>query len=188
MRTAAYKLKIEDLNNGKFVASPEGAQSSYLVTPWGEEIIRARVLGTVVEKYVKEDSSYAAVRIDDGTGTIRVKAWKMAVNLKNLNIGDVVDVIGRVGASEGEVYLSLELLSKVNDPNWELVRDLEIIRERRKALEKGVIPPARQRLEPEKLEIAQKPEILPEVTELPPLEVPEETKEKVMSTVKDALG
>ncbi|MEM3519956.1 MAG: OB-fold nucleic acid binding domain-containing protein [Candidatus Hadarchaeales archaeon] len=189
MRTAAYKLKIEDLSNGKFVASLEGAQSSYLVTPWGEEIIRARVLGTVVEKYVKEDSSYAAVRIDDGTGTIRVKAWKMAVkDLENLNIGDVVDVIGRIGEFEGEVYLSLELLSKVNDPNWELVRDLEIIRERRKALEKGVIPPARQKLEPEKLEIAQKPEILPEVTELPPLEVPEETKEKVMSTVKDALG
>ncbi|MFN4133264.1 MAG: OB-fold nucleic acid binding domain-containing protein [Candidatus Hadarchaeales archaeon] len=191
MRTAAYKLKIEDLNNGKFVTSPDGTRPSYFVTPWGEEIVRGRILGTVVEKYVREDRGYATVRIDDGTGTIRVKAWRDAVrDLENLNVGDVVDVIGRVGEFEGEVYLGLELLSKVNDPNWELVRDLEIIKKKLEALRRGVRPAVEQRLEPGKLEIAQKPQVLPEAVDkdFPSLEVPEEIKEKVMTTVKEALA
>jgi hypothetical protein len=68
----AYKIKIEDIAKGQFVRSAEGGEPDYLATPWGQQISRARVIGTIVDKYVSEDQSYAALRIDDGSVTIRL--------------------------------------------------------------------------------------------------------------------
>lgn len=190
MLSTAYKLKIEELNSGRHVASPDGVQPSYFVTPWGEKIRRGRVLGTVVEKYIKDDMSYGTLRVDDGTGIIRVKAWREKIKeIEAVNVCDVIDVIGRIAEFEGEIYLALELLRKMNDVNWEIVRDLEIIKERRAALGRGARPLKRERLEPKKLETAPVTHALPrdEGDFLIP-DVPEEIKEKIIAVVKCSPG
>lgn len=188
MRPAAYKLKIEDLVRGQYIRSIEGAEPSHLLTPWGQRVTRARVMGTVVDKFVREDQSYAVLRLDDGSETISVRAWREGVpELNRLNVGSTVDVIGRVREFEGEVYLVPELILPVDDPNWELVRELEIVESRREALARGVRPkgiPA-MGLEPAQLKIE-----LPKPTpitglaleeEEPPLpEVPDEIKKRII--------
>ena len=191
MLSTACKLKIEDLVRGQYIRSPEGAEPSYLLTPWGEHVSRARILGTVIEKFVREDQGYAVLHLDDGTETISIRAWKEGVSeLVGFNLGDLIDVIGRVREFEGEVYLVPELLLRVEDPNWELVRELEILHLRKQALVGGKRPQLSKeaRLEPRelKIELPVTPEKGPaivrveEIEELPLPEVPEEMKKRAL--------
>lgn len=188
MRPAAYKLKIEDLVRGQYIRSIEGTEPSHLLTHWGQRVTRARVMGTVVDKFVREDQSYATLRLDDGSETISLRGWREGVpELNRLNVGSTVDIIGRVREFEGEVYLVPELILQVSDPNWELVRELKIIESRREALTRGVRPPTvpTSKLEPTQLRI-ELPQSTPTVEstseeEEPPLpEVPEEIKKRVI--------
>lgn len=189
MRSTAYKVKIDDLVRGKYVRSSEGTEPSYLLTPWGERLLRARVLATVVDKYISEDQAYGTLRIDDGSETIRVKAWREGVRtIADFKVGDLVDVIGRVREYEGEIYLVPEIILRPEDPNWELTRELEILQARRKALAEGKRPQPKPKLEPEvrKLEVEvpaseAKPAVeAVEELEEPLPEVPEEVKKKVL--------
>jgi RPA family protein len=188
MKPAAYKLKIEDLMKGQYIRSIGGPEPSHLLTPWGQRVIRARVMGTVVDKFVREDQSYAVLRLDDGTETISIRAWREGVpELNRFNVGSTVDIIGRVREFEGEIYLAPELILPVNDPNWELVRELEIVEARREALARGVRPrgiPAAG-LEPTQLKMELAPPIRTTEPALgeeePPLpEVPDEIKKRVI--------
>ena len=196
MRSTAYKLKIEDLVWGRYVRSPEGTEPSYLLTPWGQHTARARVLGTVVDKFVRDDQGYAILRLDDGSETVSLRAWREGVpELAGFEVGNLIDVVGRVREFEGEVYLVPELILRVEDPNWELVRELEILRARRRALAQGIRPqPNREaKLEPRQLQIELPPtapaagptvETIEEV-EAPPLpEVSDETKKRVILAIE----
>jgi hypothetical protein len=140
---------MEDLVHGEYIRSPDGAEPSHLLTPWGEKVSRARVLGTVVDKFIREDRSYATLRLDDGSATIRVRAWAEGVpELDRFNIGETLDIIGRVREYQGEVYIAPEpgLIMPVKDPNAETLRELEVVKIRREALARGVRPGVRSGL------------------------------------------
>lgn len=197
MRLTAYKVKIEDLVKGQFVRGNMPKEPSYLITPWGRRVSRARILGTIVEKFVREDQSYCTLRIDDGSGTITVRAWREGVpDIINYQVGEIVDIIGRVREYAGEVYLVPEIISRIRDPNWEIVRELEILKDRKKAFAEGLRP--KKILAPEikkpDLEVpsvggveskVKEPEVeeIEEVEEFPLPEVPDEIKKKVLMTL-----
>jgi hypothetical protein len=191
MRPTAYKLKIEDLIRGEYKRSADGVEPSYLLTPWEDRLTRARVMGTIVDKFIREDRTYGTLRLDDGSGTIRIRAWGDDTSrLDRFNIGDVVDVIGRVREFEGEVYLTPELVFPVEDLNWELVRELEIIKSRKRALARGVKPKLPIKLEPLTLsvEIPTPAKADFEEPEPPLPEVPDDLKDRVLLTVKEGGG
>jgi RPA family protein len=124
-RAPAYKVHVSDLVSGKWVEKPDGR---FVLTNSGLEVQRARVMGTVVDKFSSSQSDFGSITVDDGTETIRAKAWKNQSPLLNrVQIGDIVDVIGRVKEYLGEIYLVPELIISVEDPNWELIRELEIM-------------------------------------------------------------
>ncbi len=124
-RATAYKVHISDLVNGKWVEKPNGR---FIVTGSGLEIQRARVMGTVVDKFISSQSDFGSITIDDGTETIRAKFWKNQNSpINKVQIGDIVDIIGKVKEYRGEVYLVPELVINVDDPNWEIVRELELM-------------------------------------------------------------
>ena len=125
-RQTARKVRIWDIMNGSFIRK-EGFEPSIVKTRTGEEISRARILGTVVSKFIADDGNYASVTIDDGSDTIRLKVFKTTKPLDSLEPGDLVDVIGKVREYEGEVYIIPEITAKVTDPNFELLRRLELI-------------------------------------------------------------
>ncbi|MCS4541224.1 MAG: OB-fold nucleic acid binding domain-containing protein [Euryarchaeota archaeon] len=127
-RLTAYKVHVKELINGEFYPSEGEYEPSYLLTPFGLRVSRARILGTVVYKFLADDGNPLFIRVDDGTETIRVWCFeeKRAL-LEEANIGDIVDIIGRVKEREGEVYLVGELITKIEDPNWELLRELELL-------------------------------------------------------------
>ena len=126
-RQTAKKIRITDLANGKWEA-----ETKVLITSYGEQIGRARILATVVSKFFSEEKEFASITLDDGTDTIRVKGWKETKNLEKLEVGNLVDIIGKVREYNGEVYLTNEIVQKIDDPNLELLRKLELLAKKKK--------------------------------------------------------
>jgi RPA family protein len=129
-RQTAKKAKVWEIMNGSFVKK-EGFEPSFVKTPSGEEVSRARIFGTVVSRFVAEDGNYASVTIDDGSDTIRLKVFKTTKPLDSLETGDMVDVIGKVREYEGETYVIPEIVRKTGNPNFELLRRLELVHKER---------------------------------------------------------
>lgn len=98
-----------------------------------ENVYRVNLIATVVSKFISEDNNYSAVVIDDGTSTIRAKAWRDDVaKFKNLEEGDLINIFAGVHSYQDEVYLSPSIIRKVSNPNWELHRLLELLKLRGK--------------------------------------------------------
>jgi len=125
-RLTAYKTRIKDVVEGKFV-SLGGFNPSYALTHYGLRLSRIHILATVINTYITEDKKYAFIVIDDGTGIIRSKAFQDTAPLANVKVGDIVDFIGKVREYNDERYLVPEVVAPVNDPNFESMRKLEIM-------------------------------------------------------------
>jgi hypothetical protein len=123
-RQTARKVSIADIMAGKWVKK-EGFEPSFVVTPLGIEVSRARVLGTVVNRFAAEDGNFGSLTLDDFTETIRVKTFKTLKPIDGFNVGDIVDVVGKVREFEQEIYMIPEIITRV-DPNMEMLRKLEL--------------------------------------------------------------
>jgi len=107
-------------------------------------IKRIRILATIINKKeklteLKEDNFEEEVDVnsnigldfdlDDGTGLI--KGLIRNINpekYKRFNSGDVVDIVGRVSKWKDFVSLWIEIIKKVEHPNFILLRNAEIIK------------------------------------------------------------
>ena len=139
-RMTARKIRIADLTNGRWVKN-EGLEPSFIVTQAGMQVSRARIMGTVVSKFVSEDENFASITIDDSTDTIRAKTFKTVKPLDVIQVGDIVDLIGKIREYNAEIYMMPEIVRKISDPNMETLRRLELIAASRKQ-EQGQAPQA----------------------------------------------
>jgi len=127
-RGVASKVSIKDIVDGEFIRGDSQWEPNCILTPLMEEVSRIRVLGNVVSRYVDENQRYASIGLDDGSGTISARVFQDGVVLLHkIRVGDIVDVIGKVKEYEDERYINLESVWRVDDPNWELVRKLELL-------------------------------------------------------------
>jgi hypothetical protein len=136
-RNPAIHCWIRHIEEGNY----DENENSFL-TIFGK-VKRVRLIATIVERREKiiepdefeiglEEESKTNVRLffslDDSTGLIR--AVKDRVNPDNYNIynvGDIVDVVGRVNKKGGYISLWIEIIKKVEEPNFILLRNAEII-------------------------------------------------------------
>lgn len=136
-RLTAKKAGLAELATGKYVKKT-GFESSYVLTNLGRRLSRVRILGLVVDKFESEDGKYATMTIDDGTETMRCKAF---INIRMFDAaskGDLVDVIGKIREYNGEIYVAPEIVRKT-PADWETLRMLElkkIYMDQRKAIRK----------------------------------------------------
>ena len=136
-RGTATKLRARDLVDGEFVRGASRMEPNRLITILKEDVSRVRVLGTVVSRYVSEDRKYGSITLDDATETIAVRTFREELELlERIKPGDIVDVIGKVKEYEGERYVSPESIWQIRDPNWELVRKLELLLKEKRLREK----------------------------------------------------
>jgi len=76
------------------------------------------------------DKNYLSITIDDGSFSIRLKAWREDTKLlQNVNQGDLVLVIGKMKQFNEELYIIPEIVKLIDDPNIELIRKLELLGE-----------------------------------------------------------
>jgi len=128
LRQTTVKARISDVVNSKFIKK-EGLEPSYILTELGQKISRSNLVGTIVDKFMSEDGNYSSITLDDDTDSIRVKAFKEDSNIfDNLEIGDLVMVIGKVREYAGENYIIPEIVKKIVNPNYESLHKLEIIK------------------------------------------------------------
>ena len=116
MRAVAKKVFVAEIVRGKFYfGSALEKKPSYVLSPLGEKIIRASVVGTVTEKF--ESENFCSLTIDDGTDCIKAKVFGEPPAVE---IGDVVNCIGRIREYNGQIYLSVEIIRKINffHPNF----------------------------------------------------------------------
>jgi hypothetical protein len=108
------------------------------------EVKRIRFVATIIEKNEKliesddfeaglDDDSKVNVRLlfslDDSTGLIRaIKDDVDPERYADFNVGDTVDVVGRVSKRGGYVSLWIEIIRKIEDPNFILLRNAEVIK------------------------------------------------------------
>lgn len=132
-RAIAIKLNINHILSGTYVKADS---KNYLETSWGVHVSRVHILGTIVRKWVspadgesKSDRTpQASLTVDDGTETIRLKAWKDDIKIfEDFQIGDIIDVIGHIREYENEKYIAPEIIKTIENPNWELIHELNII-------------------------------------------------------------
>ncbi len=124
-RLTAVKTRIRNVTEGKYVVR-EGFEPNYVLTKKGEQISRVRVLATVVDKFVSETGKFASITLDDGTDTIRAKVFNAVSMFDNVANGDIADVIGKLREYQGEIYVAPEVIAKHENPNYELLRELEL--------------------------------------------------------------
>ncbi|HDI02712.1 MAG TPA: hypothetical protein ENF95_01100 [Candidatus Aenigmarchaeota archaeon] len=128
-RLTAIKTEIKPIVEGKYVRG-EGFESNYVITPLGLRISRARILATVMTKFVNEDKTYGFLVLDDGTETIRAKVFKNIKLIDSIKEGDLVDVIGKLREYDGELYIMPEVVKKIENPNFLILRKAELLEQK----------------------------------------------------------
>lgn len=121
-RQIAKKVTIIDLQNGEYVRQ-EGWQSNFVQIPSGDKVSRINIIGTVVS-----DQNAGNIAIDDGTGRIDLRAFDDSFSIPQVQIGQVVMVIGKPREFGSEVYLLPEIVKPIEDKNWIQVRLKELKR------------------------------------------------------------
>jgi len=131
IRHPAKKVRIFDIVNGKyFPGSREEMRSGYVITPFGDKVSRVNLIGTVTNSFVNDDQTYSTLTLDDGSESIQIRAFKEdAEKLIKYERGDLILTIGKVREYNGEVYIGVESVRKVEDANLESLRKLEILNE-----------------------------------------------------------
>jgi len=130
-RQNSKNVRVSDLLSGVFLQGDrETMRPNTIITSLGEQVGRARMVGTVVEKFQSDDGRFASITIDDGTGAIRARVFendlKMISGFEN---GDLVSVVGKVKSFRDETYVAPDFVRKLADPNSETLFRLEVLRE-----------------------------------------------------------
>jgi RPA family protein len=119
----AYKLFIRDITDRTLNKTEE--RLSYIELN-GVTVSTVRVMGVVVSRYDTE--GYTILSLDDSTETISVRAFGEDKNIVSaVLVGDTVDVVGTLREYEEETYIVPRSVWRVEDPNWEVVRKLELL-------------------------------------------------------------
>ena len=151
-RSTAYRVRISSLINGEFLRQ-EGFNPSYIIID-KNQVSRVNIIATVVSKYLTDDGNYCALTLDDGSETIRVKAFSADVaNIKNVKVGSFVRFIGKVKHYNDETYLIPEVIKQGLDPNWLIVDHIELGKPEFKEVEERPKVKSAPKEEPEVMEI-----------------------------------
>ncbi|MFW9865798.1 MAG: hypothetical protein ACFFEN_06825 [Candidatus Thorarchaeota archaeon] len=104
---------------------------------------RIRIIATIIDKkekliefgdedigLVEDDNSNVRLilNLDDGTGIIRGILENIdPENFRHVHRGQIVDVVGRISKKGGPLTLWIEIINEVEDPNYILLRNAEIL-------------------------------------------------------------
>jgi len=129
----ACKVFIKEVMERELQKDEQGRE---YIEVGSQPVSTVRVMGVVVSR--SEGERYTILTLDDSTETISVRAFgEDKDKLEGVEVGETIDVIGTLTSYEEERYILPRVVAKVEDPNWEIVRRLEILVRRRR---KGSLP------------------------------------------------
>lgn len=122
-RLVAEKVSIKDILQGDYVKQ-DGWNPNYITTR-KKKVSRVNVMAVVVSKSTADTNYYSFV-LDDGTGNISVRSFEKNDVIENLEIGDMVLLIGRLREFGNERYVIPEIIKKNINKKWAEVRKIEL--------------------------------------------------------------
>jgi RPA family protein len=125
-RQVAYKVRVADIVNNRYIKE-DGWLPNY-ISIGDKKVSRANLLGVIVSKSAKDDGIPASSFVlDDGSGRVSLRFFD---GVANVDVGDVVFVIGRPREFGAERYIVPEIIRKVADPRWVEVRKMELAKDK----------------------------------------------------------
>ncbi len=138
-RWPAIRCWVKHIIEGKY-----SEENKTLYTIFGETK-RVRLAATIIKKNEKitaqvsseDDFSHEEgdqnirmeFELDDGSGVIRAVIWNAdPEEYQEFKEGHIVDIVGLIQYWSGFNYIRPEIIKKINDPNFVLLRDAEIIK------------------------------------------------------------
>jgi len=119
-RMTAVRAAVVDIVNGTYGED----NGPHVVSPYGVELRRVALVGLIVDQYSGE--GFASITIDDGTETIRAKAWGgEAASLDKVQMNILALIVGKIREYEGELYVVPEIVRELDDPNYLTVHKME---------------------------------------------------------------
>jgi|GEM_PF-1878783 len=138
----AFKLFIRDAVERTLEKTEDG--KSYIEYD-GRQVFSVRLMGVVVSKY--ESERFTILTVDDSTETVSVRIFgDDRDRFEDVSVGDSVDVFGTLREYEEETYVAPWMIRRITDPNWEVVRSLELLLRAKKT---GVTAPLEEVLDTE---------------------------------------
>lgn len=123
-RKTAYKVSIGELLKGRYVKR-EGWEPNYVEGKDGLEISRVNILSMAVALENTETNSPSLI-LDDGTGRIEARAFENRKIFSSVEVGSIVNVIGRPREYNGQLFITPEIVKEISNPKWAEVRKLEL--------------------------------------------------------------
>lgn len=128
-RQTAHKLWISHILSSPYTKTTEEFAPHY-ITFKDMQISRVNIIANVIETFTNPEATLASVTLDDGSGNIRMRAFKDNVPmLRDIEMGDLVLVIGKVREYNNELYIVPEIVKKIANPAWSKLRRLELLKE-----------------------------------------------------------
>ena len=125
-RQTAHHVWISQLLSGTFVKTTGEWDPNY-VEIGTLKVSRVNLIAHVVDTFLNTETNYANITLDDGSARIPVKAWKDDLRImEGLRIGDLVLVVGKIKDFNTKLFLSPEIIKKLDNPQWAKLRQLQL--------------------------------------------------------------
>jgi len=121
-RQTAIKTNIKNITFGKFIKTSE-QEANYHLGINNDKLYRVNLTAIIVQK--EQISSITNLMLDDGSGKITLRSFEKNKGVDNSNVGETIMVIGKVRSYNEEIYLSPEIVKKIN-PLWLKLRSIEL--------------------------------------------------------------
>jgi RPA family protein len=123
-RAVAHRVWIKDLAKGEYVPSGDISKPTVLKTE-GKEITRVDLVGKIIEK--DEGQTYSTLVLQDRTGKIKIRAFGSDnIMMEEVQNGDLARVIGKIKQDNVERFVAGEIIKKIEDANYGLLREKEL--------------------------------------------------------------
>ncbi|MEK6984492.1 MAG: hypothetical protein AABX33_08005 [Nanoarchaeota archaeon] len=123
-RQIAYKIWVSNILNGNFA---KGGLSAGHIEIGGFNISRVNLIATLV--YKSKELNYTNTIIDDGTGKISLRTFENNDIFLNVDVGEIVLIIGKIREYNNEKYIVPEILKKIDNIGWISVRKAELAKQ-----------------------------------------------------------
>ena len=120
-RQIAYKIKIGDIHKGEYVQESGWTPNYILIDE--RKISRANIVGVIVN--IEQGIDAQSFDVEDDSGRISVRFFEEKEQLKDLNVGEIVLIVGRPREYNGEKYIVPEIIKEVNG-DWLELRAFEL--------------------------------------------------------------
>lgn len=124
-RQVARKVRIKDLLDGRYIKVDGEWEPNYIQAANGSTFSRVNIISVVASEPV-QDANFNSFVIDDGTGRVAVRVFGGESKSIDVQLGDIILLIGRPREFGQQVYIAPEIIKKISDNRWIEYRKLEL--------------------------------------------------------------